>query len=148
MRPQFCRESAPHGDCYRACLATVTGLPAETMPNFMHLTDGGNGDDGMRHARDWLAGHGLTIFSMWAEDLTLEKALADCSGFNPGVPVIFSGWCAPANDGHSVVALDGRIVHDPSGVGLTSGSRCRCGDPACTRTHWMIEVIVPLKENV
>lgn len=147
LRPQFCIEANPNGDCWRACLATITGIDARTMPNFMHLGTA-NGDESCALARDWLRPRGLTIFSHWADGRwPLDKVLREISAHNPGVAMILSGQAARVDDTHSVVALDGAIVHDPSGVGLAGPQPCLCGAPSCNFLHWSIEVVLPLSKG-
>lgn len=146
MRGQSCLEQAPNGDCYRTCLATITGIPAGTMPNFMHLPGVQNGDHGTAHARGWLRQHGLTLFDTWVTGaMSLEQVLADCSGYNSGVPVILTGRAEKVADYHSVVLLDGRIVHDPSGAGIAGPMPCQCGAEGCERADWSLQIVVPLK---
>lgn len=148
LRPQFCLEPNPHGDCWRACLATITGLDAATMPNFMHL--GGEdrtGDTGVAFAREWLRPYGLTVFSTFLPNWRLLLVLQDASAINPGAAFILTGRAKGVEDHHSVVALDGAIVHDPSGVGLSGPMQCQCGKPGCDLKHWSIDLVVPLMEE-
>lgn len=144
MTPQNCIELAPNGDCWRACLATITGIAAQEMPNFMHLDGVTNGNIGLAHARKWLQPHGLAIFDTWVTgEMSLEKVLADCSAFNAGIPIILTGKAAHVDDYHSVVVLDGAIVHDPSGAGISGPMPCQCGADGCDRSDWGLQVVVP-----
>lgn len=124
MRPQNCI-SAPGepGDCYRACLATITGIPIGTMPNFG--ADCRNEPERMwEEVRAFLAPHGLSIFSDYCTgEWPLEKVLEYFSDHNKGVPIILTVKPRFHDDpAHSVVALDGKIVHDPSGAGISGPS--------------------------
>lgn len=145
LRPQFCLVSGgSNGDCYRACLATITGIDAATMPNFMHSEGVTNAYEGLHLARTFLASHGLTIFDTWVTgEIDLARVLKDCSAFNPGIPMILTGKTARGDDDHAVVVLDGRITHDPSGAGLSQGSSCNCGAEGCTRSDWGLQIVMP-----
>jgi hypothetical protein len=140
MIPQRCI-SAPGeaGDCVRACVATVLGVPAATMPNFNELTkrEGLEGEKAylamQQQIRDFLRPLGLSIFNSYCNgEWPLEKALDYFSGFSPGVPIIFHGQALSRPDEHhAVIALDGKIVHDPSGAGIAGP----CGE------WWYMDVI-------
>lgn len=143
MRPQNC--TAPrseHGDCWRACIATVTGIAAETLPNFAHE----HSDDWKaryRLVRDHLRPLGLNIFTTycsakWEVDRLLEVFSAD----NTDVPVIVAGRSRDGSADHAVVVMNGKIVHDPSGAGMVAPCACSCSDPSCEVERWYwIDVI-------
>jgi hypothetical protein len=141
VKPQQCIASkrGEAGDCYSACIATVLGVPVDTVPNFNELAvrQGLEGQDGslamMQMARDFLAPRGLSIFNTYCNgEWPIEKALDYFSGHSPGVPIIFHGKPLLSTDeAHAVVALDGRIIHDPSGAGIAGP----CGD------WWFMDVI-------
>lgn len=123
MRLQRCiSRPGEEGDCYRACLATITGLPIETMPNFILAGDMNTAPEGMWNAvRAFLAPLGLSIFNNYCNgEWSLERVLEYFSEYNRGVPIILTGMALHApGECHSVIALDGKIVHDPSGAGVS-----------------------------
>lgn len=120
MKPQFCIEPAAsaHGDCYRACIASILGVAAREVPNFAVA---GDWDQMFVAARQWLQGRGLGLFRTWCSaGWEKEKVLECFSRDNPAVPVILIGHSGKpgSRDNHAVVAMDGRIVHDPGRVGI------------------------------
>ena len=125
-----------HGDCWRACLASVLGLPAKEVPNFVHTA----GDDFVVEARRWLAPHGLTIFETWYwENWTLEDVLKWASAHNPQTPIILSGQCVDdENDNHAVILLDGKLAHDPSGAGVIAPA---ANQNPNDRRNWYLYVV-------
>lgn len=140
MRPQRCITAMPHGDCWRACIATIIGAPIESVPNFMHLPEaqgsfdrGGRpiADAGLRLTREWLAPHGFSLFETYCSaKWSLTEVLATFSQPNPDVPVIVIGVAGDgSNDSHAIVAMNGDVAHDPSGVGLNGPFPC--ADPGC-----------------
>ena len=101
--PQRAMQTAfgdPDGNCFEACLASITGMPLADFPHF--LEDGWFGD-----YDDWLRerGWGLIHFGS-AKDIPAGFAIA-------------SGP-APRGIMHSAVYRDGVLEHDPhpSGDGL------------------------------
>lgn len=145
---QFCTVPEPHGDCWRACLATITGLDAAKMPNFVHAPGVNSPDDTTKLAREWLKPYGLTIFDTFLPgDWSLQTVLKDASAINPGTAFILSGRAAHVEDSHAVVVLNGMIAHDPSGAGLSGPCRCACGKPECQMKIWGVWLIVPIVED-
>lgn len=140
MKPVRCiARRGEQGDCWRACIATILNLDAKSVPNFVHL----GGDDKEKYitlTREWLACRGLALFEMQCSDeYTLESLLNWRSETSVDVPVIVVG--ESKNDNHAVIAMNGKVVHDPSSVGLTGPVRCACSDPACQRRYWWLFVI-------
>src|SRR5688572_16969639 len=99
MRPQRCiAPPGEAGDCMRACVATILGVPAADIPNFNETTrrEGLTGEKQylamQQQIREYLSPFGLSIFNSYCNgEWPLEKALDYFSGFSPGVPVIFHG---------------------------------------------------------
>ena len=91
----------PDGNCFEACVATITGIPLDDIPHFL-------GDDWYAEYRAWLTGKGWNLI-WWDAGTGAEP---------PGI-AIASG---PSVRGlpHSVVYRDGALAHDPhpSGAGL------------------------------
>ena len=147
MRPVRCisHQTGEFGDCYRACIASILELPAEAVPNFGHLVpmpQTVESEDQTALARKWLSNRGMTIFRTIANGKwSLDKLLYEFSDWNPGVPIILHGEAEHQSAGdinHSVVMLDGRIAHDPSGAGIKGP----CVDIAGERPWWWMEIIV------
>jgi hypothetical protein len=134
VKPQRCLtyQGGPEaGDCYRACIASILNMPARDVPNFVHLSKSEKFAD-TKLAREWLAQFGLTIFQTWCSG---EWKLADLlhwfSAINPGTPFILSGACQ--GDHHAVVVMDGRIAHDPIGIGVEG--------PCSSDGNWWMDII-------
>jgi hypothetical protein len=131
------------GDCYRACVASILGLTTQEVPNFhaLSVASGAHGDKAsllmQQMVRDFLRPRGLAIFQTYCcGDWPLEEALQHFSGENPGVPVIFNGQPKHSNDdSHAVIALDGKIIHDPSGAGIIGPNQFE------KTSWWFAEVI-------
>lgn len=109
-----------HGDCHRAAVATMLDLPYEAVPHFN--VGGPDGPEFKFRERTFLATHGLRpIDAVYAgEEVDRAKdfppgpglVLYIVSMLNPGVPYLLGGRSRNGVD-HTVVALDGEIVHDP-----------------------------------
>lgn len=146
MKPQRCiAPRTEEGDCWRACIATVLNLPASQVPNFAHLAERDKNDETFPWdrmyclARKWLAHRGVSIFRTYCSaGWSLEKLLEVFSKQNEGVPLILSGQCRRApDDNHAVVAMNGSIVHDPSGSGIIGP----CIGHNGSEGWWWIDVI-------
>lgn len=92
----------PHGDCLRACVASILELPIEQVPNFQQ-------EDGNIHWYDrwqgWLAQFNLGWLS-WQYDQAVPW-------FPPGYAIV--GADSPRGPfKHAIVVYDGKIVWDPS----------------------------------
>lgn len=147
VRQRCIAKAGEPGDCYRACIATITGIPINSLPNFNAVATA-KGIHGSEHslemtrlARESLARYGLSLFDTYCNgDWPLEKALDYFSTYNIGVPVILHGLSKYAPDEHhTVIALDGKIVFDPSGAGISGP--CLAGDGA----WWFMDVIALAK---
>lgn len=135
MKPQRCiAKGQEQGDCWRACVATILNLPATEVPNFVDL----GGEDWKawpKLTREWLAERGLALYEMCCSaEYTIESLLKWRSHDSPDVPVILVG--SSANDSHAVVAMGGKIVHDPSGAGISGPCTCDCSE-GCKGTWWL-----------
>lgn len=105
----------PAGDCLRACVATVLGLPLDEVPHFVQYIEHPAGTDPMLW---WWALVGFCHFHGW--DATYPDDV-----FDPP-----DGWSlanGPSHRGHQhvVVARDGAVVFDPhpsrDGVVMVTG---------------------------
>lgn len=140
MKPQFCIEPAGSrdGDCYRACVASILGVPIRSVPNF--AADGQDWDEMFCAARAWLRERGLGFFRTYCSaGWTKEKVLECFSTENSGVPIILMGHSGKpgSRENHAVVALNGLIAHDPGRVGLDGP--CLNGDHE--PGWWYLDVI-------
>lgn len=102
MKPVDQIVEGPHGDCFRACLASLFELPVTAVPNFYDIDAS---DEGWWKAvRDWLRPYGLGI--MWLELRSVEH-LKLFEGF-----LIVSGLSKRGLH-HATIWKDGALVHDP-----------------------------------
>jgi len=106
------------GDCHRACIASILELPLEEVP---HFCDGGQEVGGLDcPVRSWLDERGLfQTNTPYNGNIDLDQLLHDLGIVLPGIYFILGG-SSRNGVGHSLVAGEGRIVHDPS----IDGSGC------------------------
>lgn len=88
------------GNCLQACLASILELPLDSTPNFV------------AEESDWLGALAKWLQSQFAMGVLLLKLGDDPSSTRP------QGYCIASGPTHgylkhSVVWLDGHIVHDP-----------------------------------
>ena len=90
------------GNCFPACVASITGIPLDEIPNFCERPE-----EWFADAMAWCALRG------WALSPENDDELPD------GKPCIASGP-GPRGKRHSVVWMDGKMIHDshPSRAGL------------------------------
>jgi hypothetical protein len=92
----------PDGNCFEACIATITGIPLEDIPHFLS-------DDWYAEYRVWLRAKGWNLIWWDAGAGAEPPGIAIASGTSErGLP-------------HSVVYRDGVLTHDPhpSDAGLS-----------------------------
>lgn len=98
------------GNCHQAALASILDLPLEAVPHIAH--EATDGDIIWEREREFLKTQGLIpVHTAWEDDL--KRVFKCLKAFNPGVYYLLSGT-SKNGTGHIVVALDDRIVHDPS----------------------------------
>lgn len=105
-----------YGDCHRACVASILNLPCEAVPNFCAPLPGEEWVSGRwrEREREWLLAHGYCPITMtYSPDATLEQVLEGSTYYNQDIYWILGGTSRNGT-GHSVVAYNGEIVHDPS----------------------------------
>lgn len=99
-----------YGDCHRAAIASILELPIDDVPHFCDPTQ--YPTDWVKHERAWLLARGLVqITAIYAGEL--QDVLYSVSQLNPDTYCILGGT-SRTGCGHSVVAFNGEIVHDPS----------------------------------
>lgn len=108
-------ERGIYGDCHRAAMASLLELPLDDVPHFcdesLYAPDAKPLSD---REREWLLSRGLTSINIiFPGETPLDDVLGTMNGINPGVLFILGGTSVNGC-GHSVVAGNGRVVHDPS----------------------------------
>ena len=88
----------PHGNCLQACIASVLELELDDVPNFMER----RGDLWQEAVKDFLARFDLDFI-----DIAVQSEVYVPSGFH-----LIAGE-SQRGLFHSVVGLNGRLVHDP-----------------------------------
>lgn len=100
-----------YGDCFRTCIAMMTGMERDQVPHFMHPEE----PDfyGWQGCRRWLERFSLTL-SMYAYqgDLDWEGILSVTANQNAMCPTMICG-ARETGTQHVVVALDGTLWCDP-----------------------------------
>lgn len=140
MIPQYMkfRHDPPntHGDCFRACVASILELDIETVP---HFHSDGCQDDGEITDRlnDWLFTHHDLIKWGYAYPgfVSLDDVLKFTGMNNPNIHYILHG-ATSSDEAHAVICRNNAMVHDPSPWptgGLTQ--------PYCDT--WSIIIFVP-----
>lgn len=99
-----------YGDCHRAAIATVLGLPIESVPHFG--AGGPPTDEFWRRERQFLSGFGL-LGAQCAYAGEMADVLHTVSTLN-GLDIVYllGGLSRRGND-HTVVCRGNRIIHDP-----------------------------------
>ena len=108
-------ENGIHGDCDRACLASMLGLPIGDVPHFF---DGVNTSEecvaAYKTRKKWLNDRGVTYIQVKiVGDEDYEKVIRSTSYENPGIPFLLVGESRNGTT-HVVICLDGEIIHDPA----------------------------------
>ncbi len=106
------------GDCMRACLATITGVPYEEVPDL--AGEDADGGPWYQTFQRWCKDHGLDLqgtFSNMGRPLT-EKDWDDLGERSAGIDGLFmAGGPSPRPGvvgGHAIVInYDGQMIHDP-----------------------------------
>lgn len=107
-----------YGDCHRCCVAAILDLEPSAVPHFVEISIE-QGRDWAEILREWLAPFGLGHFRFaYLGSETLERVLEITAHNCPGLPLILCG-SSPSGVGHTVVIMDGAIIMDPSGCGIT-----------------------------
>lgn len=116
-------ENGQHGDCMRACIASILDLPREEVPHFAQLDAQGEGNFWLMLA-EFCRSRGYSFVTVrgqvvWAEDDIYHVI----SGPSPRIKGGF----------HAIVGRNGRPFHDPhpSRAGLA-------GDPS----EWKFDFLV------
>lgn len=118
--------SAPGGDCFRAYVASILGLPLESVPRFLEDSTGGLWrQEAWDAVRSWADLRGAYPFHVDPE--TGSRSCLGSLGEN--VYYIAAGPSPNHPEfGHCVNGLGGQLVYDPFDGG-TDGRKMLAGDP-------------------
>lgn len=107
-------ENGKRGDCDRACVASIMELSIDQVPHFYDYDPSEGGDTGHENKRRWLREtFGLKWIDLPFEAPSLEVMLESLATFAPGCHVTLTAK-SKRDVGHTVIVLDGKIVHDPT----------------------------------
>lgn len=111
QRSQVCHNPPEsHGDCFRACVASILELPIQEVPHFFHDGDDAEGEERLAA---FLESHGLVLFGV---SIDPEYQLLDfIAGRRDIYHLVYGKVKADSDVRHCVVGLNGDIVFDPSG---------------------------------
>ena len=111
------------GDCWRAGIASVLGIPIADVPHFLRDNPDQEGDTEARWfnaTQRWLTERRLAV--LWYDNP--DAVRAECRGETSAFPHILVDGYSPRGVRHVVVgdAITGEVLHDPhpSRDGLTS----------------------------
>ncbi len=91
-----------HGDCYRACMASLLGVEPRDIPHFY--------DGVVVDPVEWLQGVGYHLLRMgWAG--SVDELRDYMVAQNPGIPFILSGISSRGNS-HAIL-VNGNTLWDP-----------------------------------
>lgn len=128
------------GDCFRACIASITEYPLSDVPNFCD-PDAGDWPDNL-HV--WLGERGMGYFEIGlcppdGNRGTLRWILSVMKERAPGVYYILSGQSKGFPElNHAVVCLGDRLVHNPSS---TAEGEFGIGGPCPESQAFLVGVI-------
>lgn len=124
-------------DCLRTCIASLLDLGPIAVPNFM--------EDSAKPAaevwsdvRRWLRTQGKSLWVMaYPGEASLDEVLSSVASVNPDMYYIVGGFAGYSD--HVVIALNDKVVHDPSrfSPGLTRASVASDG-----AKYWMVATLV------
>ena len=128
-------EQGEFGDCHRTAIACLLDLEPEQVPNF-----GEAFFDGRRFTawcNEWLRANGFKSVTFGLSGtFTVDECLVATTGQNAEALFLFAGTSANGVN-HSVIACNGKIIHDPAID--NSGIVGPCDDGL----YWF-EVLVPI----
>lgn len=114
MKPVICqvKHDPPntHGDCVRACVASILELPAEEV---QHFYADGDPFNGQFQLQNWLAGRGKTaaIVAMPGHWTLLDVHEHMYEWYRDRDYIL---WCTSGGGNHAVVGRNMEITHNPA----------------------------------
>ncbi len=90
----------PNGDCFAACIASILELPLNEVPNYSQQ------GEWWLQWNEWLSKRGLYLVEFHDQK---SKGKEYLKGYH-----IITGKSYSGDWNHSVVGMDGEIVHDPN----------------------------------
>jgi len=107
------RHNPPHsyGDCHRAAIASLLELALDDVPHFMEGLGPKDGEIFTKRQSEFLNSVGLDCITFPVNG-ELNAVFAACAAWNPNRLFLLGGRSI-SNVGHTVVASQEGIVHDP-----------------------------------
>lgn len=130
-------DNSIYGDCHRAALASLLELPIDDVPHFCDEAQFPPDQYPLSSTqRLWLLTRGLVSVDIaYPGETSLDDVLETINNLNPGVLFILGGTSVNGT-GHSVVAGNGRVVHDP-GIGAPSNEHGSIIGPMSDGNWWL-----------
>lgn len=100
------------GDCWRTAIGCLLDKRPEDVPHFVE-EHWGDPETAMRLTREWLKTQGYGYIEIPYNAPNLQGILDTINAINPGVYYLLGGNSRNGT-GHSVVALNDKIVFDPA----------------------------------
>lgn len=105
MNPVEQTRSGERGNCYAACIASIFECSIDDVFDaFVEIDKGDDGKHWWTLTQEWAHERGYRAEFAWAKDLDAPPA---------GYSIIGGPSPRGTKGGHSCVALDGQLVHDP-----------------------------------
>ena len=131
-----------YGDCYRTCLAMVTGLEPTEVPHFYDKNEYPDATAANLEIRAFLRDLGYTVASIPFRADTIDPIIQQLDMTSYDVPVIVMGKSTIGEWNHVVIRYKGE-THDPS---YADGSMTEPSvDEGYGRFFW-IEILSPVME--
>lgn len=125
-------DNGVYGDCGRAVIASLLGLPLEAVP---HEHREMSGDEQHALQDDFLKAHGVTRIWIAFQAETIAQAIDWASQWSNGMHFVLLGT-SPRGTNHVVIGHEGEIVHDPHPDG---GDLVGPSDNGFYYVEWLVE---------
>jgi hypothetical protein len=101
VTPVYQSRHGPGGNCYEACVASLTGIPLDAVPDLGH-------DGWAARLRGFLAGYGWSVRFAKGDGRPLSEQADPPGGYAVVGQRVLNGHV------HAAVTRGGVLVHDPS----------------------------------
>ena len=134
------------GDCARAAVASMLGIPIESVPHFFEdhsekeEYDQEKVDQANDHIQEFVAGHGYRVVKLLyhGENTPPEQIMQAIEDLNPGLRYLLIGESKRGTN-HVVICRGGEIDHDPS------PNKTGIVGPCIDSGYYWVEIFAPLR---
>ena len=120
----YLTENGQLGDCWRCCVAAILGVPAQSVPHFLELSEKDRSGPSMQsRTQDWLNKRGYWLVNV-PGPIYFPRSWK--LGHDELPPALISTGPTPRSKAmgqhHAVITINDAVVYDPhpSEVGLTA----------------------------